>query len=44
MQLSLFILPMLRIMRPQTGLESCLQLLWSIIIVKDDGGKSEELS
>lgn len=39
MRLSLFILPMLRFICPQTGEESYLQLLCRAFIVKDDGEK-----
>lgn len=42
MQLSMFTLPMLRIMCPQMGEESCLQLLWRAIIVKKDREKVKD--
>lgn len=39
MWLSLFVLPMLRFIHPQTGEDSYLQLLCRAFIVKDDGDK-----
>lgn len=42
MWLSLFILPMLRIIMPLNREESCPQLLWGAFIIKDDTEKMKD--